>query len=668
MRLQDTSQPVRLLHLGWLATGITLAMLPHVTRIPIWVSVMFLVLTGWRLSGPLLNWPLPNRRRRSLVLAQYVLAGIGAFSIYSTYGNLSGRDPGVALLVLLAGFKFIESNTERDYYIGLCLGYILVVTNFFYTQTIPTALYMSFVVFVLTCCFIVLNDRNQALGIQSLVKLSGKLLLLACPIMLVMFVLFPRVPGPLWGLPKDAHSGLTGIDDSMAPGSISELLQSNALAFRVKFNQDPPQKSKLYWRGPVLTSSNGVRWTRDRSLHFPPQNSLKNLGQAIEYTVTLEPTNHDWLFGLDLPYEPETGRLTNDYQIVTRKKIRERTRYDLVSYPDYEIKQESILALKAALRLPEGFHPRTVATAQDWREQGLTDQQIIDKAMRWFQEDEFYYTLKPPRLTGDHVDQFLFQSRQGFCEHYASAFVVLMRAAGIPARIVTGYLGGKYNPIGDYYNIYQRDAHAWTEVWLQDSGWQRIDPTSAVSPLRVLEGIEDAIPELGGSFSFDYGKTSLAYEILRQFVDSWDNVNYRWSQWVLGYGPQRQQELMHIIGFRFTDWQGLTISLSIVVLALLLATAIWLFTRRQAETEPAKQLYNHFCRQLARAGLPRYANEGPQDFAWRAGRRFPRLRGAIDQITQLYVSVRYHSNQADLPELRTRIRQFQKPKKLSTVR
>ncbi len=657
---------LRLQHLLWLGLGISLSMAPHVSRIPLWVVIMYVTLLSWRLSGPLLGWPLPNRSWRLLVLAQYVLAVIGFLAILKNYGNLTGRDPGVALLVLLSGFKFMETRTERDYYFGLCLGYILVVTNFFYTQTIPTALYMLLVVLVLTSCFIALNDRNQALSVTQRLRSAGLLLAQACPLVLVMFILFPRVPGPLWGMPKDAHSGITGIDDSMAPGSISELLRSDALAFRVKFTDAPPQKSRMYWRGPVLTFNDGQRWSRNKAILFGPQNTLTNLGAAVEYSVILEPTNQAWLFALDMPYHRSIGKLTNDYQVITSKRIRERIRYDMASYPDYRLDDEIELARDAALQLPPGFHPRAVQLAADWRQQGLSDEEIVETAMRRFREEEFYYTLKPPLLEGDNVDQFLFETRQGFCEHYASAFVVLMRAAGIPARVVTGYLGATYNPIGDYYNVYQRDAHAWAEVWIEGKGWQREDPTSAVSPLRVLEGIEDALPELAGSFTFDYGKNSLAYQVMRQFVDSWDNLNYRWSQWVLGYGPKRQREFMQMLGFGDIDWRGLTFGLVASIFLILSGISLWIYLRRLDRGEPARRLYDQFCKRLARLGVSRRASEGPRDYATRAARRYPSLRQSIEQITGLYIAVRYRSHPEHLLQLKHAIRNFRPSRKLRT--
>jgi len=348
---------LKLQYLLWLGLAMTLAILPHVMRIPVWVVIMYITLMSWRLSGPLLGWPLPNRSWRLLSLAQYVLALIGVLAVLKSYGTLSGRDPGVALLVLLSGFKFMETNTERDYYIGICLGYLLMVTSFFYIQTIPIAIYMILVVLVLTSCFIVLNDRNHKLDTQRRLRLAGIILLQACPLMLVMFILFPRVPGPLWGLPRDTHSGIMGISDSMTPGSISRLLQSDALAFRVKFQTPPPEKSKFYWRGPVLSFNDGQRWSRNQAMLFNPKNRLTNKGNAVEYTVILEPTNKRWLFALDMPYHPSFGKLTNDYQITTRKRIRERIRYDMASYPDYQLDSEIQLARDAALQLPAGFHP-----------------------------------------------------------------------------------------------------------------------------------------------------------------------------------------------------------------------------------------------------------------------------------------------------------------------
>lgn len=656
--MKTGSPAMQLQHLLWLGLGLSLATLPHLARIPIWVSIMYVILVAWRLSGPLLGWPLPNRPRRLLVLAQYTLAIAGLFAVLKTYGTLSGRDAGVALLVLLSGFKFLEARSERDYYIAVCLGFILVVTNFFYTQSIPTALYMALVVLVLTTCFVVMNDRNRGLGLMQRTRLAGVLLLQACPLMLALFILFPRVPGPLWGLPKDAHSGITGIDDAMTPGSISKLLQSDALAFRARFHGRVPEKGRFYWRGPVLTYNDGRQWSRDESLFFAPENKLTNLGEAITYTITLEPTNQRWLFALEMPPGASDGRLINDYQILRHKRIRDRIRYDQVSWPDYRLSDESPRVLRAALQLPEGYHPRTIELARQWRDEGLGDRQIIDRIMRRFNQEKFYYTPKPPLLEGDNIDQFLFETRRGFCEHYASAFVVLMRAAGIPARVVTGYLGATYNPVGDYYNIYQRDAHAWAEVWLQDRGWQRVDPTSAVSPLRVLEGIDRAAPEVGRAFGFEYGNHSLAVEIMRQFIDSWDNLNYQWSQWVLGYGPKRQKELMHYLGFEDIDWTGLTLGLVVAIGVILTVIAAWFFLRHPRDPEPARRLYDRFCRKLEKYGLCRQPFEGPLDFAARVCRRHPRLKHVIMCITDHYIAVRYGSDPGRLEEFRLQVERF----------
>jgi transglutaminase-like putative cysteine protease len=416
--------------------------------------------------------------------------------IYITFGTLAGRDAGVAMLVVLSGFKVLESTGTRDFYIASFIGYFLIITNFIYTQSIPIAIFMCVVITIMTASLITYNDTGKRLSVATRLRLSGSLFIQAVPIMLVLFLLFPRVAGPLWGLPKDAHTGLTGIDDEMAPGSISHLVQSDAVAFRAKFQGRKPRPEQLYWRGPVLWFSDGHKWTVGRKQYGGFSTPINTFGQASRYEITMEPTNKHWLFALEIPRDaPEQSYLTQDLQLKTRSPVRERKRYTLTSYTHFQIGINHPAELLRALQLPKGRHRKTVQLAHKWRQESNTPGEIIERALDWFRNDDFYYTLTPPLLRGDSVDEFLFSTKQGFCEHYAAAFVILMRAAGIPARVVTGYLGGEFNPIGDYIIIRQRDAHAWAEVWIGEEGWQRIDPTAAVSPTRINEGIENAIPD-----------------------------------------------------------------------------------------------------------------------------------------------------------------------------
>ncbi|RKZ67291.1 MAG: DUF3488 domain-containing protein, partial [Gammaproteobacteria bacterium] len=423
----------------------------------------------------------------------------GFVGIYVHFGTIVGRSAGVSLLVLLAGFKVLEINHHRDFYVSCFLGYFLVVTNFLFTQTIGTAVYMACTIFVMTLSLVSFNDTQKKLSIRASGKITATLLLQSIPVMLVLFLLFPRISGPLWGMPDDTHSGLTGIDDEMSPGSISQLIQSNKVAFRVDFKNTRPVPSQLYWRGPVLLHTDGKTWSRGESEHHAAI-SLETLSDPVDYTVTLEPHNRKWLYALEMPgHSPELDSaqswMSSDFQLLTRNPVKRRIRYDMTSYPKYRITGLHKNELQTALQLPKRQHGKTKALMHEWQNEGLSEDQIIDRALKLFNEDNFYYTLTPSLLQKDRVDEFLFETKQGFCEHYASAFVVMMRAAGIPARVVLGYQGGEYNPVGDYLVVHQRNAHAWTEVWKQGQGWSRIDPTAAVSPLRIIEGIESALPD-----------------------------------------------------------------------------------------------------------------------------------------------------------------------------
>lgn len=646
--------------LGWLMIALSLVVFPHVPRLAWWIPLVFIVLLAWRFVVTYYQSPLPNLLIR-LLLAILILS-----SVYISYGTIFGRDAGVALLVALIAVKLLEMNTLRDALLICFLGYFLVITNFLYSQSIPTAIYMAGVIVVMTATLISLSDINHRLNIQAKLRLSTTLLLQALPIMLVLFVLFPRVSGPFWSLPKDAHSAVSGLSDSMSIGHLSELSLSNKIAFRVTFKDNHvPPPSQLYWRGPVLWWTNGRDW---RSLYrYSLMNEdklpLKVQGQPYEYTLTLEPHNERWLFALELPtHTPQQlGGMTPDYQILAKYPIQQRIRYTLRSYTDYQATFLHQQLRSIALRLPREQHPKTIALAEEWAEKFQTPQRIVEQALRYFNEQPFHYTLSPPSLPGDPIDQFLFETRRGFCEHYAASFVVLMRAAGIPARVVTGYLGGERNPLGDYLIVRQRDAHAWAEVWFTEEGWVRIDPTGAVSPERVEQGINNAIPQEIDQLDWGvmgFSRNTWVVQWWRQLENSWDALNNGWNQWVLGYGPERQRELLRRLGLGNLDWQGMVIGLVIIIATILSLLGIWTLWRRPAIHDPVQKSYQQFCAKLARQGFIRQPYEGALDFADRVCAQRPQWQERIKQITDLYLSIRYRSQPDLLPALRRAVKRF----------
>ena len=386
---------------------------------------------------------------------------------------------------------------------------------------------------------------------------------------------------------------------------------------------------------------------------------MNTYGAPIRYEVTIEPTQKNWLFPLEMPaLVPEDAYLTTDFQLKTKLPLRERNRYTLVTYTHFRIATPDPAELQRALQLPYGHHGKTQELARTWRRETRSPGQIIDRALQWFRNENFYYTLTPPLLGEDSVDEFLFSTRKGFCEHYAAAFVILMRAAGIPARVVTGYLGGEMNPVGNYLIVRQRDAHAWAEVWLGEEGWKRVDPTAAVSPERVSNGIENALPDSLITIPLGLEDSVLARSVWEYFKNTWDAFNYQWNQWVLGYGQQRQLQFLSQFGMGDLDWRGMTIGLIMATGFIIIGIGYWLFRQSIPATDPARRVYDRFCAKLAGQGMARSLSEGPVDFACRVRSHRPDLARDVNRITSLYVDIRYGSQRGGLKILKQEVRRF----------
>ncbi|MDH5357268.1 MAG: DUF3488 and transglutaminase-like domain-containing protein [Gammaproteobacteria bacterium] len=645
----------------WLMLGLSLGASPHFSYQPLWVMLIFMTMIGWRCMNLWRNWPLPSKQHRSLTWLQLGIAAIATLLLVRSYGNFIGRDAGVALLTVMLGLKVIEIRSHRDYYLSCFLGYFLVVTNFFYSQTIPTASLMFVVVIIMTTCLISLNSPIQSLDSRSRLKLANQMLLQAIPLMLVLFVFFPRIEGPLWGLPQDAYGAKTGIDDSMTLGNISQLILSDEIAFRVKFDGDIPNQSVLYWRGPVLWETDGTTWTE---LTRKKQNSatpnISNTHSSYQYSTMLEPHNNHWLFALDFPTTlPITLKthLTQDGQLRADAPVRQRVQYQLNSHTQFQFNVGSDVHLADALQLPADKHQRTKQLAQQWRNHTQQPSELVQLALDHFSQQNFFYTLSPPQLAGDSIDGFLFESRRGFCEHYAASFTVLMRAAGVPARIVTGYLGGEINPVDGVMLIRQRDAHAWTEIWIEGDGWLRVDPTAAVSKERIEHGINTIMPFSMRSPMFISHSRQL-FDIWQQLSNNWDALNTGWDQWILAYGPKLQKEFLSKLGMPAPNWQSMVILLTLSITTLLLIISLFLFYQYKRH-DPIVQLYQRFCNKLARLGIVREPSEGPLDFAIRACKQLPTYQHQIMLISHQYTQLRYSLEPSvSLVEYRREIRQF----------
>ncbi len=634
--------------LSWLIASLLLVIAPHAMRAPWWLTLLTLCLYGWRLYFALNRGPLPSRW---LVLG---VAAVSMLGVWIEYRTLFGRQSGILLLMLFSGLKLLETRTHRDAAMAAFLGYFLVITNFLYTQTIPTAMAMTLALFLLTATLVGFSAPQRP--VRANVRTSAMLLAHAAPAALALFLLFPRVQGPLWGLPQDAYQGMTGLSDTMSPGTLSSLALSDSIAFRAEFRAPPPPQAMRYWRGPVLWDFDGRTWSIGANflVEFVPPRG----GRATyRYEVVLEPHNRHWLFALETAASlPERARMGFDGQIVTNSPVRARLRYELASVIQPEPQpRESPGALRRALRLPEAPNPRARALAAEWRAASADDAGVLNRAIAHLRQGGYQYTLEPP-LLGDHpVDEFLFETKAGFCEHFSSAFVFLMRAAGVPARVVTGYQGGELNPVDSIVTVRQSDAHAWAEVFLPASGWVRVDPTAAAVPGRLESGMARAVPQATGLPLL----LRPELEWLRGVRDRWEAAAHKWNVWVLGYNPERQRDLMASIGVRDADWRTLTATLFAFLGAMTLVLLAWSL-RRLARPDPVQKAWRAFCRKLAARGVEREPTEGPRDYASRAARALPANRRNILSIGALYIALRYgaQASAAGVAQLRRLVREL----------
>lgn len=649
----------------WLIAAALAAFLPLAPYLPQWLGIMTALVFIWRSALLWRRSPLPPRWLLLLAVAAATLA----IAIY--YRTLLGRSPSIALLVLLFAMKTLETRAARDGFALVLLAYFLVMTQFLFSQSLVNAAAMLLEVTLITAALLIMNHQRQG-GVRAL-RQAAVMLAQAAPLMLLLFVLFPRVNGPLWGLPSDAYSGLTGLSETMRPGSISQLGRSDAIAFRARFTGRPPAQRLLYWRGPVLTRFDGGSWSMDRVF---PRNTLpySAAGTAFDYTVTLEPHNKPWLFALELPGSiPPEGLLAADYQLLAKVPVRSRLRYDIRSYPGISAGlDESPAILRQALQLPPRSNPRARAMALSWRADiGIDDEALIQRMLAYYRRQLFSYTLSPPLLGEDSIDEFLFDSRRGFCEHFAASFVFIMRAAGIPARVVTGYQGGEMNPVDGSLIVRQFEAHAWGEVWQKERGWVRVDPTAAIVPSRIEANLASALPQ-GEPLPFLARPDFLWLHDLRY---RWDALANTWNQWVLGYNPERQREFLANLGMRSPDWQKMTITMTALCGVLLAGFAIWALGSRR-KIDPALAAWNRLSRKLERLGprrvggrgprrvgglgLARFPWEGPRAYAERIAEKLPMIAAEIRLIAAIYEELRYGgaASREGLKELNMRIRRL----------
>ena len=619
----DAALPRRAL--WWLIGCQFYVILPHLTRVPLWVLAIYLGAALWRLQ---------MHRERALMPPRWLrlLLGLAAGgAVIASYQTLIGLDPMVALLLVASALKLIESVRAKDGYVLVSLGFFIMTTQFLYNQELPVALYSVVGTLLLVVSLIALNQRPSGSISRREPLLALRMLGLAIPMMIVLFLLFPRI-APLWSVPSKNTQATTGMSDVLRPGDVTRLGRSAEVAFRVQFEDQIPPQRELYWRGMVLNEFADGAWrTLGWSDHPATERKLDKpiaVGESLKYRIIIEPTMQHWLYAMPYAQSPTAGVFEAwDFRLAVRKPLESTFAYDVVTWPESSLQPElSPWRSEAELALPSNLNPLTREWVQRQVNAVGNGPELIARVLSYFREQPFYYTLQPPKIDDDDfVDEFIFQSLRGFCEHYAYSFVVMMRMAGIPARIIGGYQGGELNTLNNTLIVRQFDAHAWVEVWLEDRGWVRVDPTAAVAPERVEQGLEEA---LRGQEGFLADSLLSAYRFRSVTMVNWLRLRYdaaawQWQSFIVGFNSDEQIDLLE-------SWFGeIKVSWFVAVLlgswVVVLAPLIWWMNRSRSSSErlPVEQQFAELCRALARRGIERAVGESAISLLVRAESELP---------------------------------------------
>ncbi len=618
----------------WLMTALSAVLLPHLLLLPGWLAVFTgLVLgLGWGRAFELI--PKPPR------FYKFILFLVALLGFFVTFGFPAGRTSGSALLVLMAALKPFEIEQRKNARHLLLLCYFLVAAYFFSEQAIAAALWLFFAVFLITSALTALEEEDKPFFSRQILIPALILLSASVPVALVLFLLFPRLPGPLWSFPEERRVAVTGLPEELEMGSISRLVRSSKVALRAEFDGPLPAPEKLYWRGPVFSLFDGRVWRRAQGLATGSSSNLTPLAPLQNYTVTLEAHHQLWLLALDPPFSaPPDSSFSPAREVLRARPLHQVYRYRMALAENFKWFEKSLAeeSLQMVTATAAMRNPRSFELARSWADSGLVEEALVDRLLALFRQAPFRYTLEPPLTSASGpVDGFLFQSRAGFCEHYAGAAAFLLRAAGLPARVVAGYLGGEIHPLGGYLVVRQYSAHAWVEVYFKDQGWVRIDPTAAVAPERVEFGIAALFPENDSFFSLREGARVDWLLKLGQYRDL---AEFYWNYWVLGYGPKLQNVLLGRLGLlKLNRWISVLIGLPFLAL---IAGFVMLKIVGLEKVSLEVKLYRGYYRRLARRGFARKLSETPTAYAQRLGRELPAEAENAAAVADLYLRLRY---------------------------
>ena len=640
----NTELPIPKGAVTWLMFCLFITIAWHIPHTPVWVLAVVVLVGGFSYRRILQEKPLPSKTLR------FVLTIASMVGVVITYNSFLGRDPGITTLILLSNLKLMELKSRRDFMFIVFMCYFLIFGNFLYDQSlIDLTFTVTAFIFITTAILRLNHPPDRPVKLAFLLKFSFRLFVFALPFTVTLFLLFPRTYGPFWNLPRGGQKAESGFSSAFRLGQVAELAENNASAFQVEFpDNNMPAPKDLYFRGLILWFTDGNTWYRGM-LPTRFNRSSRTSVEGILQRITVKPHFQRWLFALDRPVAfPRWCQISAGGIFTSVWRLEAPYRYSVISRIDAAYDFLPKVHRQWALQLPRKPNKRIMELARQWRKRASTDAELIQIAEEFFKGSSFTYSLRPGLLDRDDpLSDFLFNVRKGFCEHYAAAFTFLMRCAGVPARLVAGYQGGEYNPVGKYLEVRQSDAHAWSEVWLEGSGWQRVDPTAWVSPERIEYGMELS-QQLSSDLS-DEGRSEAIRMALRKsffkralkfLKNHWDNIRYKWDVWIISYDIFRQRNFLRSLGLGRVDRLSMFLAV-LISIPILLFILSFLLKRRTLSSDPLVRLYSLFCSKLGKAGLQRMRWEGPVHFSRRAVEKFPQKALEIQQVTHLFVHLRY---------------------------
>src|SRR5881296_634613 len=639
---RDTTIPRR--PLLWLVAALLFTLPPMLGNLASWVAWFFLLVPALKF------WMEPRGYRLRSTILKLIFAGLMLGAIFLSYGTLKGIEPGVSLLAVLVALKILEAHTAREFQVIVMMAWVLCLCGFLLSQDFAVA-FCLFVAFALLIAALVQFHRGSSPGAFWVpLATTVKLLAQAAPVVVLLFLLFPRINTGLQLRIGDFHAAMTGFSDRLSPGGIETLANSSEIAFRAEFpdnRRGPP--GPMYWRGLVMWHCEGMEWRgpysptsiSDSSRRYPATEN------AIRQRITIAPHGQRWMFALDRPVGIPSGAvLARGNYLYRVRAIRKPHRYEVLSSIEPIYKELDAYERRQALQLPASITPAVRELAASWTTHDSEPRAIVKSALQFFRTQGFRYSLSPGEYNKNDLEEFLFHRRTGFCEHYAASFATLMRLAGIPARVVLGYLGGEYNDLDGFFLVRQADTHAWCEVWLPDSGWTRVDPTSAVAPGRASLDLNSFLERRIASGQMEARRNAFVTQLARSAIFTnirlgWETLNYEWDTRLLGFDADVQEVLLESIGTASRGPLFLITEILVVVSALLVIYFGWMQLRTRSRVDRLKALYERFCRKAARLGVRRDPWEGPSDFSMRAAQLLPNESERIRQISNAYIALRY---------------------------